>query len=41
MMVLVRFLIIGMFSITALSLFLYQGIEIFHSFQDFFGKHNS
>ena len=31
-----RFIIIGMFSATALSLFSYQGIEIFHAFLDYF-----
>ncbi len=31
-----RFIMIGMFSITAISLFVYQGIEVFHAFQDLF-----
>ena len=33
-MIWIRFLIIGMFSLTAMSLFLYQGIEIFHAIID-------
>lgn len=32
----IRFVIIGMFSITSISLFSFQGIEIFHAFMDFF-----
>jgi len=31
-----RFVIIGMFSLTALSLFSYQGIEIFNAFVDLY-----
>jgi len=35
-MVWIRFIIIGMFSLTALSLFSYQGIEIFNAFVDLY-----
>ena len=35
-MIWTRFIIIGIFSATALSLFSYQGIEIFHAFLDYF-----
>jgi len=35
-MVWMRFIIIGMFSLTALSLFSYQGIEIFNAFVDLY-----
>ena len=35
-MIWIRFIIIGMFSATALSLFSYQGIEILHAFIDYF-----
>lgn len=31
-----RFLIIGFFSLSAVSMLTYQGIEIFHAFVDFF-----
>ncbi len=34
----VRFLMISLFSITASSFLLYQGIEIFHAFLNFFKK---
>ncbi len=33
-----RFIMIAMFSLTALSLFTYQGTEIYHAFMDFFKK---
>jgi hypothetical protein len=35
-MVWMRFIIIGMFSLTAISLFSYQGIEIFNAFVDLY-----
>lgn len=31
-----RFALIAMFSMTAASLFFYQGVEIFHAFVDFY-----
>lgn len=31
-----RFVMIGMFSLTALTLLSYQGIEIFQAFMDYF-----
>jgi hypothetical protein len=34
----IRFIIMGMFSLTAISLFFYQGIEITHAFMDLFNK---
>lgn len=37
-MIWIRLIMIGMFSATALSLFSYQGIEIFHAFMDYFKK---
>lgn len=33
-----RMIMIGMFSLTALSLFSYQGIEMYHAFIEFFDK---
>ncbi len=36
MFALVRFLLIGAFSFSAICLFTYQGIEIFHSIRTFF-----
>ncbi|MBM7553496.1 hypothetical protein JOC33_002403 [Thalassobacillus pellis] len=33
-----RFIMIGMFSLTAGYLFYFQGVEIFHAFIDFFNK---
>jgi hypothetical protein len=33
-----RFLMIGFFSVTAMSLLYYQGTEIFHAFTDYFNK---
>ncbi len=33
-----RMIMIGMFSLTAGSLFIYQSAEIFHAFTDFFHK---
>ncbi|SCB81084.1 hypothetical protein GA0061094_0660 [[Bacillus] enclensis] len=38
MMMFIRFIPILFFSITALTLFTFQGIEIFHAFYDFFSK---
>lgn len=35
---LIRFLLIGLFSLTASSLFFYQGVEIYQAFTDFFKK---
>ena len=35
-MIWVRFLIIGMFSVTAISLLSYQTIEIYQAFMDYF-----
>ncbi len=35
-MIWMRFIIIGMFSATALTLLSYQGIEIFQAFMDYF-----
>lgn len=35
-MIWLRFIMIGMFSATALSLISYQGIEIMHAFMDYF-----
>lgn len=32
----IRFLMIGLFSLTASSLFFYQGMEMYHAFTDFF-----
>lgn len=32
----IRFLIIGFFSLSAASIFTYQGIETFHAFMDLF-----
>ncbi len=32
----IRFLLIGFFSLSAVSMFTYQGIEIFHAFVDYF-----
>lgn len=32
----IRFIIIGFLSLTSLSLFAYQGIEIFHAFMELF-----
>jgi hypothetical protein len=32
----IRFIMMGLFSLTALTLLSYQGIEIFHAFMDFF-----
>ncbi|MFZ3590149.1 hypothetical protein ACOI1C_12930 [Bacillus sp. DJP31] len=37
----VRFIIMGMFSLTAITLFSYQGIEIFHAFVDLFTSNQS
>ncbi|WP_279326674.1 hypothetical protein [Bacillus kexueae] len=38
----VRLLIIGCFSLTAMSLFFYQGVEIIQAFLDYFhSKHHS
>ncbi len=34
----IRFIIMGMFSVTAITLFSYQGIEIFHAFMDYFNS---
>jgi hypothetical protein len=31
-----RFVVIGLFSVSAASMLTYQGIEIFHAFVDFF-----
>ncbi|WP_407271737.1 hypothetical protein [Radiobacillus sp. PE A8.2] len=36
---LIRFLLVGFFSMTAFCLFAYQGIEIIHSFIDIFRRH--
>lgn len=33
-----RMIMIGMFSLTALSLFSFQGVEIYYAFLDFFHK---
>ncbi len=33
-----RLIMIAAFSLTAISLFTYQGTEIFHAFTDFFNK---
>lgn len=33
-----RYIMIAAFSITATSMFFYQGIEIYHAFLDFFKK---
>jgi hypothetical protein len=38
MMFWIRLIPVVAFSITALSLFTYQGIEIIHAFNDFFQK---
>lgn len=38
MMFILRMLPIMLFSVTALSLLTYQGIEIFHAFTDYFQK---
>ncbi len=38
MMMWMRLVMMGMFSVTAFSLFLYQGIEISHAFIDLFKK---
>lgn len=35
-MMILRFLIIGFFSLTALSVFTYQGVEVFHAVADIF-----
>lgn len=35
-MMILRFLIIGFFSLTALSVFTYQGVEVFHAVVDIF-----
>lgn len=35
-MLMIRFLIIGFFSLSAASLFLFQGLEITHAFMDIF-----
>jgi hypothetical protein len=35
-MLMVRFILIGFFSISAASLFLFQGLEITHAFMDVF-----
>lgn len=32
----IRFLLIGFFSLSAVSMFTYQGIEIFQAFVDYF-----
>ncbi len=32
----IRFLIMGFFSLSAVSMLTFQGIEIFHAFMDFF-----
>lgn len=32
----IRFIMMGVFSLTALTLMSYQGIEIFHAFMDYF-----
>ncbi|RCW62974.1 hypothetical protein DFR57_12112 [Saliterribacillus persicus] len=32
----IRFIMIGFFSITALSLFSFQAVEIFHAFSSYF-----
>ena len=32
----IRYVIIGVFSLTAVSMLTYQGIEIYHAFIDFF-----
>ncbi len=34
----IRFIMIGMFSATAITLLSYQGIEIYHAFMDYFKK---
>jgi hypothetical protein len=36
----VRFLMIGLFSLTASSFLFYQGIEISHAFLDYFKKNS-
>ncbi|WP_267879763.1 hypothetical protein [Pontibacillus marinus] len=41
MMFWVRMILIGAFSATSLSLMLFQGIEIYHSFLDFFNHRQS
>ncbi len=35
-MMIFRLIVIGFFSLTALSVFTYQGIEVFHAFADIF-----
>lgn len=37
-MIWLRFIPVVLFSLTALSLFTYQGIEIIHAFTDYFDK---
>lgn len=34
----IRFVLIGIFSLTATGMLTYQGIEIYHAFLDFFKK---
>lgn len=34
----IRLIMIGMFSLTAITLLSYQGIEIFQAFMDYFNK---
>lgn len=41
MMFWLRMILIGAFSLTSLSLMLFQGIEIYHSFIDFFNQDRS
>jgi len=36
MMMWVRLIMMGMFSMTAITLFVYQGVEIFQAFYDFY-----
>ncbi len=35
-MMIFRFIVIGFFSLTALSVFSYQGVEVFHAVADMF-----
>nr|WP_257215508.1 hypothetical protein [Bacillus pumilus] len=41
MLFFLRLFILGLFSVTSLSLFVYQGIEVVHAITSMFGSHES
>ncbi|WP_258000441.1 hypothetical protein [Bacillus sp. Marseille-P3661] len=36
-----RFILMGMFSLTAITLLSYQGVEIYNAFMDYFNKQDN